>query len=174
MRRAAIFYHFADKRALYEAVLRAAFGAFEPELPAVGPAGERLEAAIGAWVDFVGRRPTVARLILREAADARPGQQSGLAPIAGPLVGWFRELVAQGVRSGELDGTADPEQFISLMGAATVFHTAAMPSLTPGASLDPPTRQALELHKAAMLRVAHMVLGIRDPAPGVARAAHRA
>ena len=73
IRRAAIFYYFGDKQELYAAVLDEVFGDWTAALPTGGSPAERLEASLIGWIDYVRRRPNVARLILREAANARPG-----------------------------------------------------------------------------------------------------
>ena len=135
IRRAAIFYHFPDKHELYAAVLDEVLGSVAPALPTGGSTEERLEAAMRAWIDYVAERPTLARLILREAASAQPGVSSPLARAGGPLVDWLRELIDEGVAEGELEPLIDPHRFISLMGVATVFHFASMSSLTPGRPL---------------------------------------
>jgi len=160
IRRAAIFYHFSDKLELYAAVLDEALGGALGALPTRGSAAERLEAAMRGWIDYVARRPSVARLILREAASARPGVASPLVRAGGALVERLRALVDEGVASGELKPLTDPHRFISLMGATTVFHFAAMPWLTPGVSFDPTSRAELRTHKREVLRVARRMLGI--------------
>ena len=99
----------------------------------------------------MARRPTVARLILREAASAQPGVASPLVRAGGALVEWLRALIDEGVASGELKPLTDPHRFISLMGATTVFHFAAMPSLMPGVPFDPSSPAELERHKREML-----------------------
>ena len=164
IRRAAIFYHFSDKGELYTAVLAEVFGDASRVLPASGSAAERIEAAITGWIDYVARRPTLARLILREAANAQPGVASPLVSAGGPSVEWFRSRIDEGVASGELKPLTDPHRFISLMGATTVFHFAAMPSLTPAVPFDPSSRAELERHKREMLRVARRMLGIEAAA----------
>src|SRR5262252_4477640 len=73
LRRAAIFYHFDDKQELYAAVLDEVFADWTATLPADGSTTERLEASVIGWVDYLMRRPSVARLILREVANAKPG-----------------------------------------------------------------------------------------------------
>jgi TetR/AcrR family transcriptional regulator len=160
IRRSAIFYHFSDKLELYAAVLEEVLGAATIVLPARGSAADRIETAILGWIDYVARRPSVARLILREAASARPGIASPLVRASGSSVEWFRALMEEGVRSGELKPITDPHRFISLMGATTVFYFAAMPSLTPGVRFDPSSPAELERHKREMLDLARRMLGI--------------
>jgi len=160
IKRAAIFYHFSDKHELYAAVLEEVLDPAIAVLPAKGSAAERIEAAILGWIDYVAHRPTVARLILREAASARPGAPSPLMRAATPPVEWFRARLAEGIASGELEPITDPQRFISLMGASTVFHFSAMPSLTPGMRFDPSSEAELGRHKREMLDVARHMLGI--------------
>src|SRR5262252_1876019 len=66
IRRAAIFYYFRDKQELYAAVLDEVFGDWTAALPTAGSPAERLETSLVGWIDYVARRPSVARLILRE------------------------------------------------------------------------------------------------------------
>jgi TetR/AcrR family transcriptional regulator len=163
IRRAAIFYHFSDKHELYAAMLDEVFGGAQRLLPTTGSAAERIEAALGGWIDYVGRRPAVARLILREAASAQKGVASPLMRAGSALVRSFRALIAEGVASGELEPLIDPHRFISLMGATTFFHFAAMPSLTPDVRFDPTSGAEVEGHKREILQLARCVLGI-EPA----------
>ena len=72
IRRAAIFYYFGDKNELYAAVLDEVFAGALAAVPSSGSVAERLEASLTGWIDYVARRPSVARLILREAASAQP------------------------------------------------------------------------------------------------------
>jgi AcrR family transcriptional regulator len=74
IRRASIVYYFKDKRELYDAVLEDVFGGLHDALAEVLVRGktltEQIEIGVSAWVDYVGRRPSIARLVLREVADA--------------------------------------------------------------------------------------------------------
>jgi len=162
IRRAAIFYYFGDKQELYAAVLNEVLGDAIGVLPTQGTAVERLEASLIGWIDYVAQRPTVARLILREAANAQPGVASTLMRAGTAHVGMLRAVVEEGVASGELKPEADVHRFISLMGATTVFHFAAMPWLTPDVPFDPGNPAQLEKHKDEILRVARGLLGIKS------------
>jgi TetR/AcrR family transcriptional regulator len=165
IRRAAIFYYFGGKDELYAAVLDEVFDAGMATLPSHGSAAERIEASLIGWIDYVARRPSVARLILREAASAQPGAASPLVRVGRAPVDWFRAVIDEGVASGELKPLTDPHRFISLMGATTVFRFAAMPWLTLDAPFDPWSRAELEKHKREILLVARAMLGIESRPP---------
>jgi TetR/AcrR family transcriptional regulator len=162
IRRAAIFYYFRDKHELYAAVLDEVFAGAMTDLPSRGGAAQRLEASLTGWIDYVARRPSVARLILREAANAQPGAGSPLMRAGRASVEWFRAVIDEGVASGELKPLTDPHRLISLMGASTVFHFAAMPWLTLDVPFDPWSRAELEKHKREILLVARAMLGIKS------------
>jgi AcrR family transcriptional regulator len=167
IRRAAIFYYFRDKRELYRAVLDGVFDELltrsraalaGDELPA-----ERLLAGVAAWVDFVGERPSVARLLLREVADASRSGPSELAQASAPILGAFHRLLEQGRRDGSLAPIpADPFQYVSAVAGMTLFHAASLPALTSGAPPDPLDRAALARHKSDVLRVARRLLGLDE------------
>jgi TetR/AcrR family transcriptional regulator len=161
IRRAAIFYHFTDKQELYAAVLDEVFGNWTAALPTGGGPAERLEASLIGWIDYVSRRPTVARLILREAATAQAGVISQFVRSGSAPVEWFRAVIDEGVASGELKPIIEPHRFMSLMGAITVFHFAAMPWLTLNVPVDPWSRAELDKHKREILLVARGMLGIK-------------
>lgn len=160
IRRAAIFYHFGDKQELYSAVLDELFGDWTAALPSVGSPAERLEAALTGWIDFVAERPTIARLILREAANSQPGVISPFVRAGSAPVEWFRGVIDEGIATGELKPLIEPHRFTSLMGAVTVFHFAAMAWLTLDAPVDPRSRAELDKHKREVLLVSRAMLGI--------------
>jgi len=162
IRRAAIFYYFRDKHELYAAVLEEVFAGAMAALPSDGSAAARLEASLTGWIDYVARRPNVARLILREAANAQPGAASPLMRAGRAPVAWFRALIDEGMASGELKPLVDPHRLFSLMGASTVFHFAAMPWLTFDVPFDPWSPAELEKHKREILLVARAMLGIKS------------
>jgi TetR/AcrR family transcriptional regulator len=162
IRRAAIFYYFSDKQELYAAVLDAVFGDWTAALPTGGSPAERLEASLIGWIDYVVQRPTVARLILREAATAQPGVVSQFVRSGSAPAEWFRVVIDEGVASGDLKPIIEPYRFMSLMGGVTVFHFAAMPWLAIGARLHPWSHNELEKHKGEILLVARTMLGIKS------------
>ena len=167
IRRASIVYYFKDKRELYDSVLESLFSGLLEDVGAAlagpEPLIRRIENAVSAWVDYVGRRPAIARIILREAANAEPERRSALLAHLGP----FYELVRREVfERGEDLPTApvDPVHLASTIGGATVFFVAAMPALVPELELDPLAPAQLAAHKEQVLRIVRRLLGLR-PAP---------
>jgi AcrR family transcriptional regulator len=76
MRKASLFYHFATKDALYEAVLDRLVASMQAALEQVytqsGSYAERLEAVTDTVVGVLGSHQYAARLLMREAMDWGP------------------------------------------------------------------------------------------------------
>jgi hypothetical protein len=145
-------------------VLDEVFSDWTEALPTGGSAAERLEASLTGWIDYVAQRPTVARLILREAASSQPGKVSTFERAGSASVKWFRAVIDEGIASGELKPRIEPYRFMSLMGAVTVFHFAAMPWLALNVPVDPWSRAEIDKHKREILLVARGMLGVRTAA----------
>ncbi len=175
IRRASIVYHFRDKRELYDAVLEAVFGEFRERLAAVldasGPLPARVEAAISTWVDYVGARPSLARLLLREVANATPAAPPPLVAHLGPFFELIERVAAE--HRGLPAPAIDPVHLASTIAGATVFFVAAMPALIPGLGFDPLRPDQLESHKREVLRIARRLLA-RDAERPAASAGRRA
>jgi TetR/AcrR family transcriptional regulator len=164
IRRASIVYYFKDKRELYEAVLRSVFGDLAQQYQAVVAAGDspaaRIEGVIRTWVHYVGARPSVARILLREAAAA-PAQQAPIAQHLAPAVG----IVAQAIREGQKTGAfrrLDPIHFIFAIVGATIFFVAATPTFVPEWPFDPLSQEQLHTLQAEVLAVARRLLGLPE------------
>jgi TetR/AcrR family transcriptional regulator len=159
IRRTSISYHFASKLDLYTAVLETVFAGWADNLPRGGPAARRLETAMTGWIDFVAQRPSAARLILRESVNAQPGRIAAFLSLRGAPVEWFEALIAEGIAGGEFHPQIESQRFLSLMGAITVAHFAAIPWLSRRIPVDPWDREELEKHKREILLVARAMLG---------------
>jgi TetR/AcrR family transcriptional regulator len=164
MRRASLLYHFRDKHELYDAVLAELLLALHARVAAAlrgnGVLAVRIERAVSAWVDFVGERPALARIILREAAGATAERP----PVILRHVAGFHSLareVFDATRDDPLARAApiDPVHFASAIAGATVFFVAAMPVLAPLSGVDPLAPDQLALHRAEVLRIARRLLG---------------
>jgi TetR/AcrR family transcriptional regulator len=174
IRRASIVYHFRDKRELYDAVLESVFGGFRERLEAAlatpGSLTAGIEAAVSAWVDYVGERPTLARLLLREAASGLPGAPPALTSHLRPFFEVVQKFLA-GRRDPILDAApVDPVHVASAIAGTTVFFVAALPSLVPGLGLDPLHPDQLAAHRREVLRITRRLLGVdATPTPATSR-----
>ena len=171
IRRASIVYYFRDKKELYHAVLASVLGGLreriDAALSAEGPLPARIEAGVAAWVDYVGARPSIARLLLREVADAAPGRRPAVLEHTQP----FFDLVRREIF--ERDGGAiadlapiDPVHLASTIVGATVFFVAAMPVLLPDRALDPVSPAHLAAHREEVLGIVRRLLGTKGPRKG--------
>jgi TetR/AcrR family transcriptional regulator len=168
IRRASIVYYFKDKRELYHAVLASVFGGLhariEEALSRPDPLPARIEAGVGAWVDYVGARPSIARLILREVADATPGNQPAVLEHTRPFFELVREQVYERKDAAAASlAPIDPVHLASTIAGATVFFVAAMPKLVPDLALDPVSPAHLAAHREEVLRIVRRLLGIAAP-----------
>lgn len=98
--RPSLLYHYPSKEALYAAVVRWAFGDLAARLAGVLSAPRSSEAALVSVVEafrsFLGERPSLSRLLVRELMNDRgPGRAVLVAEIV-PLL----DLVEAGLSSG--------------------------------------------------------------------------
>jgi TetR/AcrR family transcriptional regulator len=168
IRRASIVYYFRDKRELYEAVLASVFGdlhaTLAPVLSREAPLAERIEAGISTWVDYVGGRPSIARLILREVADAGPERRASLAEHTRAFAELIRREIFERPDFHEAKlARVNPVHVASTVAGSTVFLVAAMPALIPDLGFSPVSAEHLEAHKRELLEIVRRLLGTRGP-----------
>lgn len=169
IRRASLVYYFKDKSELYDAVLDEVFGGLlamvAEALGSDAPLGERIESGVSSWVDYVGNRPTFARILLREVANATPAKTPALARHQAPFIDLIkREVFDRGIRAGELGNAGiDPVHISSTIAGATVFYVAAMPSLVPDRGAGLLTPEQLDVHREQVLRIVRRLIGTRGP-----------
>lgn len=165
IRRASIVYYFKDKRELYDTVLGSVFGsllaALAEALSRDVPLADRIEAAVSCWVDFVGQRPSVARIILREVADATPDRRSAVLAHTQPFGDLVRKEIFERPDFAETHlAHIDPVHVASTVAGSTVFLVAAMPNLLPDLALDPISREHLSAHKREMVGIVRRLLEV--------------
>ena len=131
IRQPGLLYYFRSKRDLYLAVVDSALGPLgalsETALSGAGAPPDRVIASIESWVDVIAARPTLARLMLHEAANPDPAS----VPAAFGLVG---ERVEQLLEStfAELGIEPHPDDvfhFASTVTGSTLFYVSAMQQL---------------------------------------------
>jgi TetR/AcrR family transcriptional regulator len=171
IRRASIVYYFKDKRELYDAVLASVFGGLYERLASAlsghGSVSERIEAGALAWVDYVGERPTLARLLLREVADATPERVSGVLQHTQPFFQVIeKEILSSPELDDEIPNPVDSVHIAATIAGATVFFVAAIPNLVPQLGVDPIAPEQLAAHRDEVRRILRRLLGTagRDPA----------
>ena len=168
--RSAVLYHFRDKKLLYQAVLEDLFrDLLETQracLMADGPLADRLEKALSEFVEYMGCRPTAARLALRELIGLDPEIRDDFEARVRPYLGLLEMLFEEGERTGVFrPARSDPFHFVSTVMGSTLFYVAALPTLVRQLPYDPLSTEQLELHKRDVLETARRLLGIRGPRP---------
>ncbi len=171
LKRAALFYHFRDKQTLYDAVIADAFGQLAAGLQEAftsgGSVSARLERGVEVWVDTIANRPTVARLVLRHAAEAEEHGGQGMFPGAEQLLLSAFSLFAEGRANGELNPVNDdPFHAASAVLGATIFYVSALSALLPNSRFNPLAPEQVAAHKRDAIRTVRMLLGIRPPRKG--------
>jgi TetR/AcrR family transcriptional regulator len=167
IRRASMVYHFKDKRELHTAVISSVLQGLDEAIrsaasPDLQPRA-RIEAAVGAWVDYVGTRPTTARLLLRELANAGHELPKALLVASRPLAQFIRDRflddasVRTAVRSTG-DTKIDPLHVASALAGATLFFVAAAPVVATRPGFDPLDEAHIEAHKEELLRIVRQLL----------------
>lgn len=166
--RAALFYYYRDKQALFDAVLQDAFGKLATRLEQVlaakhGTAAERIEQAVIAWVDSIVERPSLARLILRIVADGPEQLAHGVFVDNNQLPAKFWMLFQEGRRTGELKPLhEDPFHAASAIIGTTVFYVTALSALVPHGRFEPLDPQQVAAHKSEALHATRRLLGIAE------------
>lgn len=164
--RAALFYYYRDKNALYSAMLDSVFGVFGQRLedliaPERGTVVQRIESAVDAWVDAVIARPTMARLILRFVADGSEQPATQIFSDRIPLKFWA--LFEEGRATGELKPLhADPFHTASALIGTSVFYVAAIAALVPHGQFEPLAPEQVAAHKQEALLTTRRLLGMAD------------
>ncbi len=179
IRRASLVYHFRDKRELYRAVLENALGPLRTSLRRAlaggGTAPERVDAVVVSYAEYLGARPSVARLILREVADGDSERMAALLAGGTPILADWAALV-RGTQRGDAARRVDPLELASMLIGACAFLYIATPYLQgehATAPTDPARRRAqveeLRRWTRSVLASGDLRL-IRNHPPGDARA----
>ncbi len=166
--RSAILYHYKDKRLLYRAVLDAVFGelhdALRAPLEGRGPLGERLEAAVRAFVHFMARHPIAARLALRECVNPDPESRAEIQAVTRPFLALLAATFEEGARTGAFrPGHPDRLHFASAVAGATLFYVAALPTVVGELPYDPLAPEPIAAHERDVLEITRRLLGTRGP-----------
>lgn len=167
MTRAALFYYFKDKQMLYDAMIADAFSSLTTTLLALiedneRNIAERLEQAVGAWVDTMVSRPNLARLIMRFVADGidQPAMRIFIGNEQIPAK--FFQLFREGRLRGEIKPLHDdPLHAASAILGTTVFYVSALTALLPN-HFEPLDPEQVAVHRHEAIASARRLLGIEN------------
>ncbi len=163
--RTAVIYHFQDKETLYNAVLEKLFTQLNDritaalDLPADLPV--RVEAAVEAWLDFAGDRPTLMRLFMREVAGSEGGLRPEVQRHVEPMFERLIETLGAGQRSKAFRAM-DPVQFWSILAGASMFFIMDAPLLAQKFVSNDVSIARLATYKEELKRVARQMLGVQE------------
>lgn len=163
--RAALFYYYGDKQALFDAMLSDIFGSLGVKLDEVlnkgGSISERIELGVEAWVDAIVERPAMARLIMRIVADGPEFLTHGVFSDNNQIAMKYWALFEQGRASGELKPLHDdPFHAASAVIGSTVFYVGALAALVPHGHFEPLDEKQIAAHKSETLHTTRRLLGI--------------
>jgi AcrR family transcriptional regulator len=162
--RAAVIYHFRDKKALYDAVLEAAFGPLSEQIQASvtlpGSSAERIERVIQAWFACAAERPTLGRLFIREVASAEHTLGAEVDRLATPMYTAFLNTIEQGQRDGEFRPIS-AIHVANILSGAVIWLTSGA-HLTGGEEPEAPTDRFAK-YRDELAGVARHLLGIQAP-----------
>jgi TetR/AcrR family transcriptional regulator len=156
--KALLYYYFKSKEDLYNAALLYAFEEIGQRMQAVleanCSAGERLlRAALHHFDRLIAQRAPQS-LLQQEMVRFHRGESAAMPAIArenfAPIFHMFREVVEEGVKSGELS-PIDWFHVWSVAIGSNVFYVMSAPSIRHALSFDPLARGALEFRRKALL-----------------------
>jgi TetR/AcrR family transcriptional regulator len=176
--KALLYYYFADKDALYGAVLDQVFGGLTAAVFAVLshdlPPREKLLAYAGTHFDYIASHPLYPRIVQGEMMRAARGGATQLERIVKqyfrPLFGKLSELLRQGQEAGEFRAV-DPLHFIPSMIAVITFYFTSAPAMRLVTGADPMSPERVLARRMAVLDFISTAL-FRNPSPHLSPDSH--
>ncbi|GAB3103921.1 TetR/AcrR family transcriptional regulator [Aestuariicella hydrocarbonica] len=160
IKRASIVYYFSNKQELYDAVEGRLFAAMveatEQRLNADAPALQQVLTVLDTWLDFMVKRPTAPRLILRDSANTYPNASASVR-ISGVALSTWESVIRAGQEKGELVDV-EPMYLLHLLGAPAIYFAATSQLLGENRNFDPAEPEHLQAFRSMLHRSARAVL----------------
>jgi TetR/AcrR family transcriptional regulator len=147
IRRPSILYHFPDKQNLYQAAIGEVVREIADRIRETETeSGDRLEAIIDTWIDFVIQWPNAARLLLRQMIDSEPMEIRDARPTIDAV---FRAIAAA------IEEQAGPEQgkpievveFTLVLASTSLVWVASRSAVEGALGIDTLSPQAVQRHR---------------------------
>ena len=156
--KALLYYYFADKEALYGAVLDSVFSGLLAEAQKVfnsgGSAGEKILQYSLTHFHYIAAHPEYPRLVQHEMMRAQGGHSLHIERIVvtffRPILSGLIQMLAAGMKTGEFR-EIDPMQFGVSMTGLNVFYFVSVPIQRAIGNRDPFTRESQQERCAAVL-----------------------
>jgi TetR/AcrR family transcriptional regulator len=118
--KAMIYYHFADKLALYRAVVGDMLRAMGARVAAIASTAasphDRLEAFVAAFVEMADTRPWFPPLMLREIAEGAPRLDAATLNLLRTVFGAFAAIIGEGQARGAFRPVHPVLAYLSIVG----------------------------------------------------------
>jgi len=128
VQKTALYYYFASKAALYDAVLRHMLETLRDTvnrgLGTDGSSEERLERLLGTLNDLLAEHPNYSKILFRIFVDRSPFDFRAAEPLVQEIIGSILRFYREGVDRGEFRHVSSRHIFMSLVGAV-FFHYAS-------------------------------------------------
>jgi len=138
--KAMLYYHVGNKQVLYSAILKRNFDRLDEVLfgavIAEGSTRDRLRAIIAGVARALRANPDHPRIVLREFASGGTNLEPEVLERLVKILGMVRNLLADGVRSGEFRATDPVMTHLTLVGASLILNVVT-PLIDRVTGLDP-------------------------------------
>lgn len=163
IKRAAIFYYFKSKKELFEDIFcdihEGLIRSTEVRLADATDPWEKLMLLVEAWVDYMVARPTAARLILRNCANAAHPEDYSPAFTRNALQ-LMRDIIREGIESGRF--RQDSSMYLVNLLSGSILHYVCNPEqLGDEYHYRPEDPQEVANFKAVLRKTARAIVEVQ-------------